>query len=205
MLVVAAVVLLTAVSPAPSAEAPASDRGAEQVVRHTAGELLTVLEQRRTEIAARPDGIYALVNRIVVPHFDFERITRYALGRYWHDADAQQRRALTDAFQRLLVGTYAKALLKYSGQRVRVLAARPGQGRDDVMVQTRIRDPGAATPLPVNYRLHRVSGDWKAYDVIISGVSLVSNYRSSFAREIQHGGVDGLIRALAAHNRVQHP
>lgn len=180
------------------AGAVAPDMASAQV-QDTAERMLAVLEERRSELDSSPRLIYELVNEIVVPGFDFERITRSVLGRNWRKADAEQRRALVVEFRQMLVRVYAKSLLNYAGQKIRILPLRPGKRPDHVVVHTEVNEPGGPT-IPINYRMYLQDGAWKVYDIIIDGVSLVSNYRSSFAAEVRRKGIDGLIRTLKARN-----
>jgi len=173
---------------------------ASALVRDTANRMLAALERRRSELDSSPGLIYQLVDQIVVPKFDFQRITQSAMGRNWRKADAGQKRALVREFQQLLVRVYAKALLNYSGQQIRILPRRPGKRPGYTTVRTEVNEPGGPT-IPINYRMYRKKGAWKVYDVIIDGVSLITNYRSSFASEIRRSGVDGLIRTLNKRNR----
>lgn len=178
----------------------AADDLATAVVRDTSERMLAALEQRRGEIDRNPSLIYGLVEQIVVPHFDFEKMTQAVMGRHWAGASAQQRRALTEGFRELLVRTYAKALLSYSGEEIRYLPVKPGHQSSTVTVSTEVREPGS-TPITVDYRLYAKGGAWKVYDVVIDNVSLVSNYRSSFNAQIRQNGIDGLIARLAQMNR----
>jgi phospholipid transport system substrate-binding protein len=173
---------------------------ASALVQDTTTRMLKALEARRAELDANPGLIYTLVNRIVVPNFDFQRITRYAMGRYWRQADPDQRSAVVSQFQHLLVRTYAKALLNYAGQKIKVLPLRPGPREGEVMVRTEVAARGGS-PVPIDYEMYLQDGAWKVYDVRIDGISLVANYRSSFAVEIRRGGIDGLINALKARNQ----
>ncbi|HEB95597.1 MAG TPA: ABC transporter substrate-binding protein, partial [Sedimenticola thiotaurini] len=128
--------------------------------------------------------------------FDFERMSRLALGRHWRKASEQQRQAFVAAFRQLLVRTYATALLNYSDEQIVYKPLRQEPTGKEAVVNTLVSEPGGA-PVPIDYRLHLGSdGHWRVYDVIVDGVSLVSNYRSSFGSEIRRRGMDGLIRKL---------
>lgn len=179
--------------------AAAAEDMASALVRDTSERMLTVLQERRADIDRNPSLIYGLVDKIVLPHFDFERITQTAVGKHWRDASAQQRRALVEAFRQVLVRTYARALLSYSGEEIRYLPVKPGRSPSMVTVSTEVREPGAP-PVPVDYRLYLQGGAWKVYDVVIDHVSLVSNYRGSFNAEVRKGGIDGLIARLQEMN-----
>lgn len=172
---------------------------ATALVRNTSERMLSTLETRRAEIDRNPSLIYALVEGIVLPHFDFERITQSAVGRHWREATPAQREALVNGFRQVLVRTYAQALLGYSGEEIRYLPVKPGRQSDSVTVSTEVRGRGAP-PIPIDYRLYLKGGAWKVYDVVVDNVSLVSNYRSSFAAQVRQGGIDGLIARLQEMN-----
>ena len=172
----------------------------QKVVRETGNRVLAEVTERRAELEADPALVYPLVEDTVVPHFDFRRMSQSALGRFWRKATEEQKQALTDEFRQLLVRTYATALLGYSGQQIQYLPVQYRQGDKRVMVPTRIAD-GKAPPIPVNYRLRLNHERWLVYDVVIDGVSLITNYRSQFATEVRRSGIDGLISSLATKNQ----
>ncbi len=173
---------------------------ASDLVRDSTERMLEVLETRRADLDTDRGLIYELVGEILVPSFDFERITSYAMGRHWRKASASQKQQLVEQFQRLLVRTYAKALLNYSGQEIRYLPLRPGRRPGQITVRTEVNEPGAVS-IPIDYQLHIKDGAWTVYDVVIDSVSMVANYRSSFAAQIRRGGIDGLIQTLGKHNQ----
>jgi phospholipid transport system substrate-binding protein len=83
---------------------------------------------------------------------------------------------------------------------IEVKPAETKPGDNDVVVRTLVRSPNRPQPIPVDYRMTKGSDGWKVYDVIVENLSLVTNYRSSFASEIQRSGIDGLIKVLQAKN-----
>jgi phospholipid transport system substrate-binding protein len=172
----------------------------QKVVRETGDQVLAEVTARRAELEADPALIYPLVEATVVPHFDFRKMSQSALGRFWRKASEAQRQAVTDEFRQLLVRTYASALLGYSGQQIQYLPVQYRQGDTRVMVPTRIAS-ASAPPIPVNYRLSLNDQKWMVYDVVIDGVSLITNYRSQFATEVNRGGIDGLISSMADKNQ----
>ena len=184
----------------PAAARAADSTDPQALVRATADRVLAEVKARKAELQADSSGIYQLVQQYVVPHFDVPRMTQSAMGRHWRAASAEQRGALVREVREMLVRTYAVALLNYSGQQIEYLPVRASVSDDDVVVQTKVSDAGAP-PIPIDYRLSRTVGQWKVYDVTIDGVSLVSNYRSMFAEQVQRNGVDGLIRQLSDRNR----
>jgi len=177
----------------------ASPDMASALVKDASQRMLTTLEKRRTEVDRDSTLIYKLVSEILVPHFDFERITQAAVGRHWSQANPDQKQALTAGFRELLIRTYAKALLRYSGQEIRYLPVRPGADANSVTVSSEIVQSGT-TPLSVDYRLYLKGGAWKVYDVVIDNVSLVTNYRGNFAAQIRQKGIDGLVERLGEMN-----
>ncbi len=173
---------------------------ATELVKRTAEQMLEILRTRRAEIEQQPALLGELVESIVLPYFDFERITQGAVGPAWRQATPAQQRRLIEGFKQLLIRTYGRALLNYSGQEIRYLPERPGQRPGMTTVTIEVRSPGSA-PIPIEYRMHSASGRWQVYDVIIDHASLVGNYRSSFIEEIRQNGIDGLIERLESMNR----
>jgi len=174
-----------------------ADPSATQLVERTADKMLSTLENRRAEVERKPQLINELVDSILAPHFDFEQMTRLAVGRDWRDASPTQQQELIDSFRNLLVRTYAKSIMKYSGQDIVYKAARPGTRSGTVVVPTEVRAPGAS-PIPIDYHLIERGSSWKVYDVVIDGVSMVSNYRGQFRTTIATSGINGLIEQLRA-------
>jgi len=163
----------------------------------------TVLKQARADPEIQRGNrqrILALVRKEVLPHVDFERMTALAAGRYWRTATDQQKKRLTDEFSNLLIHVYSGAI---SQVKDKTLVFRPMRGDPSggtVEVRSEVRQKRGAEPIELNYRLAREPDGWKIYDVSVLDVWLVQSYRSSFAREISNGGIDGLIDSLAAKN-----
>jgi phospholipid transport system substrate-binding protein len=172
----------------------------QELVRQTADKVLADVTANREQLKADPKQILTLVEVTIAPHFDFRTMTQLALGRFWRQASDEQKTRLSREFRDLLVRTYGSALLSYSGEQIQYLPVFDQTRANRVTIPTRISQQGAP-PIPVNYRLHRESGDWQVYDVVIDGISLVTNYRSSFSSEVRRGGIDGLIETLAQRNK----
>jgi len=138
----------------------------------------------------------------VLPHFDFQAMTRLAVGRHWSEASPPQRQSLENAFRGLLVTTYTQALSQTAtpDQTVDVRPLASKAADDDVTVKTFVKD-STRKPLAIDYRLAKAGNSWKVYDVVVENLSLVTNYRSSFSAEITKSGIDGLIKALEAKNK----
>lgn len=168
-------------------------------LRNIADYVIDQIETRRAELEQDSSQIYSLVETRIVPHFDFHMMSRSAAGRHWRKATESQKQRLARQFQELLVRTYALSMLSYSGQKVEYLPLRGDPTAQRVVVNTRVLSDGPQ--VPVDYRLYMKDGEWLIYDVIVDGVSLVANYRSSFGAEIGRGGIDGLITTLAEKNR----
>ncbi len=172
----------------------------QDLVKQTSQRMLQALRDEKAQIKKNPEHLRKLVDEIVLPHFDFRKMSRLVLGRYWRRASDGQQAKFVDEFRTLLVRTYTTALSEYTDQTINYLPFKGDPGSGDVTVRTEVQQRGGS-PIPIDYSLMREDSEWKVYDVTISGISLVINYRSSFASEIRHAGLDGLIDKL--HNRNQ--
>ena len=175
----------------------------DAIVKETSDKLLAALTENRDRISSDKAYLYTLVGDIVLPRFDFESMSRLALGRYWNVATQAERDEFVSEFRTLLVNTYAVALTHYNNQTVRFLPMQAEEDARRVTVKTEINQPGGV-PIPIYYKLlNRDADDWKVYDVIVDGVSLVTNYRSAFAQDMRLGGVGTVISNLKQRN-AQH-
>lgn len=173
----------------------------EQIVRKTTDEIIALLKVNKDAYAKDTKKLYAMVDEKVLPVFDFERMSQWVLGRYWRTATPEQQQRFVKEFRDLLVRTYATALLNYTGdQKVAILPAPQKPGSDTAVVRTEIQQPGGAPPIPINYAFYNKKPEWKVYDVVIEGVSLVTNYRSTYASKIKQQGIDALIDSIAQSN-----
>ena len=141
-----------------------------------------------------------LVDAKVIPHFNFKHMTALAVGKDWRKASPQQQEQLTAEFKTLLVRTYSNALTSYKNQKVVYKPFRMNAGDTDVLVRTEVQQPGNK-PVQLDYSLEKLDAGWKVYDVSVAGISLVTNYREQFGQEVRNGGIDGLIKAIAAKNK----
>ncbi|MDP3636717.1 MAG: ABC transporter substrate-binding protein, partial [Azonexus sp.] len=141
-----------------------------------------------------------LVDKKVLPHFNFPRMAALALGKEWRKATAPQQQQLTVEFRTLLVRTYANALTGYKNQKVVFKPFKMSAGETDVMVRTEVVQPGSKA-VQLDYSLEKQDSGWKVYDVTVAGISLVTNYRDQFAQEVRNGGIDGLIATISAKNK----
>jgi phospholipid transport system substrate-binding protein len=173
----------------------------QDLVRQTSDRMIDALQKNRAQLRSNPAQVYDLVNEIVLPHFDFTVMSRWVLGPYWRQASPEQRQRFTDEFRTLMVRTYSQALLEYSNEKIEFLPTPPLKAdATDAVVRSEFH-PNTGAPIPVNYSLHRMGSGWKIYDVSVDGVSLVTNYRSTFADQIRTQGMDATIDHLARRNR----
>jgi phospholipid transport system substrate-binding protein len=190
--------ILLAVPALPQAQDIAPDTLAKKVT----DEVLEVLRADKDIKAGNTRKILDLVEAKVLPHFNFTRMTRLAIGPPWRQATSAQQQSLTGEFRTLLVNTYTSAFAQYRDQAIvyRPLKLQPGDS--EVVVRSSIKQSSGADPIDVNYSMEKTDQGWKVYDVTIAGVSLVQNYRSTFNTEIQKGGIDGLIATLSTKNKT---
>ncbi len=182
--------------------AVAAAPGPEALIKSTSARVIDEIQQNAEVYQRDPEQIYRLVDEVVLPHFDFAAMTDLALGRYKDEVDDQQRPTIVNEFRTLLVRTYSSALLEYTDQELIYLPMEGSEADGQVTVRTEIEQQGGF-PIPINYTLHRVGESWKVFDISVDEVSLVTNYRSSFARAIKKEGVDGLIKTLQDRNQAQ--
>lgn len=190
---------LTLVGTLPAA-ASTDAKAPDVLVRDVTNEVLEIVRADKAIQSGDTKRVIELVDAKVLPHFDFRRMTMLAVGRDWRQASAEQQDRLTDAFRTLLVRTYSNALTQYRDQRIEFRPARFAPADTRVQIRTEVIQSGAQ-PIGIDYMLQKGERGWKVFDVIVAGVSLVTNYRSSFAQEISSGGIDGLIRSLEERNR----
>ena len=172
----------------------------QALVKEASDNMLKALKDNEAELETNPQKIYSLVQDILFPHFDFERMAKLALGRSWRDASAEQQAQFVEEFRLLLVRTYATAMLEYTNEEIRFLPFRDDVEKGRVSVPMEVVQPNGPT-VPMALSLYKNKNDeWKVYDVKIEGISLVTNYRSSFNRDIRTSGMDALIENLAKRN-----
>jgi phospholipid transport system substrate-binding protein len=170
-----------------------------ELIKDTTSRLQSALQEQKADIDRDEGRLYALISEIALPHFDFRRMSMYTLGPYWRSATPEQRERFTAEFQQLLVRSYARTLMDYRDTRVSYLPLLAPPGAQRVTVRCEAEMAGG-NPVRLAYAMYLTADGWKVYDVLVEGVSLVTNYRSSFATIIQQQGMDGLIRQLAKKN-----
>jgi len=173
----------------------------DQLVKKTADDVIDVIKNDKDIQAGNQQKIFALAEEKILPNFDFEKVSRLVLGKNWTNATAEQKTAFQAEFKTLLLRTYATALSKYKNQAIEYKPFRMEAGADSATVKTAIQQPGG-DPIGVDYTLSKKGDDWKVFDIVIEGVSLVTNYRSQFAQEIRQNGLDSLTKKLSDKNKA---
>ncbi|CAH1385812.1 MlaC/ttg2D family ABC transporter substrate-binding protein [Candidatus Nitrotoga sp. M5] len=174
----------------------------EALIRNTVEEVLSIVRQDKDIQAGNKEKVTELVDTKVLPHFNFTHMTRLAIGRNWRKASPEQREVLEIEFRNLLVRTYTNAFTTYQDQEVKVLPLKMANDATEVTVKTLIKNKGKP-PTYVNYDMEKTARGWKVYDLLIEGVSLVTNYRGTFNDQIKQNGIDGLIKTLMEKNQSQ--
>ncbi len=154
----------------------------DEVIRILSDPSLKQQTQRRRE----------LLRQVINKRFSYEDMARYSLGQYWRNLSPAQRAEFVNLFSQLLERSYANKIEAYSDEKVIYQAERPdGDGYEVRTLIQRRNDQ-----IPVNYRMLNKGGQWWVYDVVIEGVSLVSNYRSQFNRIIRESGYNDLVQRM---------
>jgi phospholipid transport system substrate-binding protein len=174
----------------------ADTRTPDQIVQQTADTLAARIEGRQQQLAANPPELYQLVSEIFLPVFDTDYAGRLVLGKHWRTATPAQRQQFIDTFYDFLLRSYARYVLRFEKDKVRIQPAAgppPDPTRAVVKTEMQLED---GTKLPVHYSLHQTKDGWRAYDVRIEGISYVQNYRNQFNAEIGAKGIDAVIARL---------
>lgn len=172
----------------------------DELIKSTVHDVLEIIRQDKRAHEAGQKKLLAFIDARVLPHFDFERMTKLAVGRAWRTATPEQKTVLIAEFRILLVRTYTKAFTLYKDVDVETKPLKVPADATEVTVKTVILRPGAP-PIPVNYEMEKTATGWKAFDLSVEGVSLVATHRGSFAEKVQQSGIDGLIKSLLELNK----
>lgn len=183
-------------SPAPPVTVT-STADPQALIADVSARLFAAIDSQRAAIRQNPAAALPLVDRIVLPHFDVEYATQLMLAQHWRTATPEQRARFVDTFYRALLRTYGSALADATADQFRVLPFRGEAGASQVTVRTEVKRPSGAV-VPVDYRLHRTPDGWKAFDVVIEGISYVRNYRADLDAEIAAKGLDAVISRIEA-------
>lgn len=173
--------------------------GPDELVKKTAEDVLHIIKTDKEIQKGNKEKIYKLAEEKILPNFDFNKIARLVLGRNWRSASDKQKKDFIVQFRTLLLKTYAVALLKYKDQIIEFKPTKISETADIVIVKSEIKQSGGQ-PIKVNYALSKKDENWLVFDIVIEGVSLVTNYRSQFSSEIRRNGIDTLIKKLVKKN-----
>jgi phospholipid transport system substrate-binding protein len=172
----------------------------DALIKSVTDDVLNIVRKDKDIQSGSTKKAMDLVEAKVLPYFNFTHMTQLAMARDWRQATPVQQKTLTDEFHALLVRTYSKALTEYKNQTIDYKPTKMQAADTDVKVRTEIKQPGGK-PIQLDYYLEKQDKDWKVYDIEVGGISLILNYRESFASEVRQGGIDGLIKSLQAKNK----
>jgi phospholipid transport system substrate-binding protein len=186
---------------APAADAPAvptaapSTLGPQELVENSAKRMLVELDANRPMYQKDPAKLDALVANVLLPNFDTEYAARLVLGQTWRTATPEQRKRFVDGFYHSLLRNYGAALVDFTADRFVILPYKGEPGDDQATVRTEVKR-STGDRIPVNFSLRKTDGVWKAWDVVIEGISYVKSFRTDFGAEIQQKGLDEVIERL---------
>jgi phospholipid transport system substrate-binding protein len=173
----------------------------QQLVENSAKKMLAELDANRAMYKGDPRKLDALVGNVLLPNFDTEYSARLVLGQYWRTATPEQRKRFVDAFYHSLLRNYGAALVDFTGDRFIVLPYKGEPGDTTATVRTEVKR-SSGDKVPVNFSLRKTPEGWKAWDVVIEGISYVKSFKTDFASEIQQKGLDDVIARLEKEGRV---
>lgn len=182
------------------ASSVAAQETPDALVKRVTDEVLDVIRHDKDIQNGSGKKVADLVETKVLPHFNFQHMTALAVGKEWRKASPQQQDRLTQEFKALLVRTYSNSLTAYRDQVIKYKPFKAAPTDTDVMVRTEVHQPGNK-PVQLDYSLEKLDSGWKVYDVVVAGISLVTNYREQFGQEVRNGGIDGLIQTIASKNK----
>jgi phospholipid transport system substrate-binding protein len=171
--------------------------GPSQLIESSANILLAGIDARRAEFRKDPSGLYKLVGETLLPNFDTPYAAQRVLGVHWRNASPEQKDRFVKAFYESLLYTYGDAMIDFTGDRLKVFPTKVDPAADKATVRTQIKRSNG-TPVDVYYTMRKVNGGWKAWDVVIDGISYVKSYREDYGAEVQQKGLDAVITRLEA-------
>jgi len=189
--------------PAAPTAAPSSS-GPQELVENSAKRMLVELDANRATYAKDPAKLDALVANVLLPNFDTEYAARLVLGQTWRTATPEQRKRFVDAFYHSLLRNYGAALVNFTADRFVILPYKGDAGDNMATVRTEVKRE-SGDKVPVNFSLRKTDGVWKAWDVVIEGISYVKSFRTDFGAEIQQKGLDEVIQRLETDARIRAP
>jgi len=190
-------------APVPAAAAPAAQAASEQpsqVIEDAANGLLKALSADRQTYQNNPSKVSALVDQYILPHVDTQFAAQLVLGRYWRTATQQQRQRFINAFYHSMLSNYGAAIVNFTSNTLKVYPTRVNPGDQNATVRTEMART-SGPPVSVNYYMHMTPEGWKAWDVVIDGVSYIMSYRQDFQPQIAQQGLDAVISSLERGER----
>ena len=196
----ACLLALAAVVAAPAvwAQKPASEVDAsnpQKLIETAARAMLRDIDAHRGDYRKDPAKLYALVDRILLPNFDIDYSARLVLGKNWRSASPEQRKRFIEAFYRSLLTNYSDALVEFTGDRLKILPAAVAADAQTATVRSEVKRSNGQK-VPVSYSMRMTPQGWKAWDVVIEGISYVKSFREDFGAEIDQKGLDAVIKRM---------
>lgn len=190
-----AALALSAMASSPALAEP--EKGPEQVIREASELTMEAIEGRREQLQQDRDALFAVVDEILLPRWDRQATGQAVMGRYWREATLEQREAFITGLYRKLLDSYGEGVLQYDASQLEIIGTRgdPAEGRVTVDSEVRLED---GTKVPISYRMRLHQGSWKVFDVVVEGISYLTNYRSQYAGEFRSKGIQGVIDELEA-------
>ena len=201
MLLALAAVGARAADPPATPTAPPSTLGPQELVENSAKRMLVELDANRAMYAKDPAKLDALVANVLLPNFDTEYAARLVLGQAWRTATPEQRKRFVDAFYHSLLRNYGAALVDFTADRFNILPYKGDPNDTMATVRTEVKR-SSGDKVPVNFSLRKTDGVWKAWDVVIEGISYVKSFRTDFGAEIQQKGLDEVINRLETSQKT---
>ncbi len=189
-------------APAPAAATAASRLGPQEIVEDSAKRMLNELDAHRAMYEKDPAKLDALVANVLLPNFDTEYAARLVLGPAWRNATPDQRKRFVDAFYHSLLRNYGDALVSFTADRFQILPYRGDPGAQYATVRTFVKRSNGEK-VPVNFSLHKTPSGWKAWDVVIEGISYVKSFRTDFGSEVEQKGLEEVITRLEHQNAAR--
>jgi len=177
------------------------DLAPDRLVDKTVKEVIEIIQKDEALRNGDREKMFDLIETKILPHFNFTRMTQLAMGQHWSKAQPEQQNKIVDEFRTLLVRTYSNALTSYQDETIKVNPLPDLGDHTETTVRTTVIQGRGKEPVPIDYSMEKKPDGWKVYDVTVSGVSLVTNYRGTFNSQVRKGGVDGLLKALTDKNK----
>jgi len=178
-----------------------TDLAPDRLVDKTVKEVIDIIQKDEALRNGDREKMFDLIETKILPHFNFTRMTQLAMGQHWSKAQPEQQNKIVDEFRTLLVRTYSNALTSYQDETIKVSPLPELGDSTETRVRTMVIQGKGKEPVPIDYSMEKKPDGWKVYDVTVSGVSLVTNYRGTFNSQVRKGGVDGLLKALTDKNK----